>query len=296
MRLLGLVALLVACSSESGTLGGDQVEGGGAAGETGSANSGGSSAKPTAGAAPKGGGAQAGEPGGGASPTDSAGQGGETAAGGAPVGVAGEGGAVSAVGMAGDGGAPVIAGSGGSPLSEDGAAGAGDGGAPVDLPDPCAGTVHWDKSERWAENIAGALRHFAGSLWECRSADYCRFYPGNGEPKGWVAVAECSSGPIKETECQCAAGACCDGCYVRPASYFCGEFVRTAQCLGPAVNQCGGAQDTIDKDWWNLFCDGTASATCSRWGAHTKYSNGDCPAKTGCVESGDQASCQACSG
>lgn len=297
MRLLGLALLLVACSSGTQAGSGDPLETGGAAGEApevhaGSSSLAGSSELPRAGA-----GASAGE--GGASAT-SAGEGGAPSAGSPPA-PAGAGGEAGEGGAGGEGGAPISNGGSGGSVHQGGtstggtsSAGASSGGGTV-VPDPCEGVAHWSPAERWTNYTKGDQRVFGGVLWHCQSTSVCTAYPGHSSSPGWFKDAECKGGPTNEVAaCQCLSGQCCDGCYVRPTSHFCGEVVRTAQCLGPVVNQCGGATDTIDKDWWNLFCDGAESTTCSRWGAHTKYSNGDCPAKTGCVESGDQASCNAC--
>ncbi len=211
---------------------------------------------------------------------------------GGPVAGAGSTGGIGVGGAAGSGGGTQT--DGGSGGAASGAPGAGGvGGAPV--VDPCAGAAHWSATARWSDYAKGDERAFGGFLWHCQSPAECTSYPGKSTSPGWIKDAECAGGPTDEVAaCQCAAGTCCDGCYLRPRSYFCGEFVRTAQCLGSTVNQCGGATDTIDKDYWNLFCDGASAGECTRWGAHTKFSNGDCPSNTGCVEQGDQASCTAC--
>lgn len=302
MRLLGLLLLLIACSS--GTEAGSKaVESGGAAGESATIGAGQGGSTAAAGTAPRAGATgeamTAGEAAGGASATGEGGgsaaqpgagaggepeDGGEAGAGGAPAG-----------GMPTSGGSSGSASQAGSSAAGSGPGGAADsGGGPV-MPDVCDGIPRWSPTERWTDYEQGDQRVFGGVLWHCQAPSVCTAYPGHASSPGWFKDAVCKSGPTNEVAaCQCLTGQCCDGCYVRPSSYFCGEVVRTAQCTGPVVEQCGGARDTIDKDYWNLFCDGAESTTCSRWGAHKKYTNGDCPAKTGCVESGDQASCVAC--
>lgn len=226
---------------------------------------------------------------------------GSSAVGGASGGLGGSGG-----GSAGGGAGP-LAGSGSGGVSGGGAAAggggaAGSGGAAAD---PCEGVAHWSPTDKITDYTTrpnnadgswrGDLRVFGGILWAAQAAQACQTYPGHGDPSGWIKIATCAGGPVDETAaCQCAAGTCCDGCYLRGQSYFCGETVRTSQCLGPVMPQCGVAQKTIDKDYANLFCDGLSAGDCTRWGPHTKYSTGTCPATTGCLESGDQAECAAC--
>lgn len=288
-RLLGLVTLLIACSSGTEDRSSGPSETGGDAGEQPVVHAGASGS--SAGALARAG--TAGEGGGAAS------AGGASTAAGSPAALAGEGGESGEGGEAGAGGASGSSGSthqaGSQAAGSGGAAGnGGSGGGPV-VPDACEGIPHWSPSARWTDYTKGDQRVFGGVLWHCQAPSVCTAYPGHSSSPGWFKDAECKGGPTNEVAaCQCLSGQCCDGCYVRPRSYFCGEFVRTAQCLGPALNQCGGAQETIDKDYWNLFCDGAETATCSRWGAHTKYTSGDCPSQTGCVEQGDQASCSVC--
>lgn len=298
-RLLGLVTLLIACSSGTEAGSGDSSAAGalpiahagvsGAVSRTAGEGGGGANA----GSAPLTAGSPAALAGAGGEP----GEGGESSGGAPSAGAAaGSSGSTNQAGSqaAGNGGAAGNVGSAGT----GGAAGSSTAGAAgtQSAPDPCAGAIHWDKNERWAELVTGTLRHFAGSLWKCQAADYCRFYPGNGEPNGWVAVAECSSGPVKEPECQCTTGTCCDGCYIRPPSYFCGEVVRYARCTGKAPLSCPGSKPDIEGDYWNLFCDGNAPGECTRWGAHTKFAGAGQCGSMGlvCVEQGDQASCAAC--
>jgi hypothetical protein len=173
------------------------------------------------------------------------------------------------------------AGGGAGGLSGGGAGGAGGAGGSGG-PDPCASALHWNPKDRWDDNAVGVRRQFAGKLWECQAADYCRYFPGNGEPNGWAAIAECPSGPATEAACQCEEGACCDGCYFRPSSYFCGEVARSGQCL---------QNGSINLDYWNLFCTGDSTGECTRWGAHTKYGTGPCPDNGLCQETGDLATC-----
>jgi hypothetical protein len=294
LKRLGLGLLLVACSSESGSL----YEGGGGTENGGSpVGASGSKAMVSGGSATAGSPANA-ESGAGGEPTPSVSGGsggGATSGAGGGLSVAGAGGATAGAPSGGGGGSSGSGGqqTAGEPGADEGGSG-GEGGAGSE-PDLCAGKMHWSATERWTDYEQGDQRVFGGVLWHCQSPPDCVTFPGSPVSPGWFKDAECAGGPTGEVAaCQCATGQCCDGCYVRPRSYFCGEVVRTAQCVGPVVNQCGGATDTIDKDWWNLFCDGAESVTCSRWGAHKKYSNGDCPAGTGCVEQGDQASCAAC--
>lgn len=296
MRLLGLVTLLVACSSGTQAGSGDTLEVGGAAGDATEARAGASSVAGSASAQAGAGGSATG-----GDIASAAGEAGASVAGAPPV-LIGVGGEAGEVGAGGEGGAPISNGGSGGSIHQGGTSTAGTGSAGTSgagggtvIPDPCDGIAHWNPSERWTDYVKGDQRVFGGILWHCQSTAVCTAYPGHASSPGWLKDADCKGGPTNEVaECQCLSGQCCDGCYVRPRSHLCGEVVRTAQCLGPVVNQCGGATDTIDKDWWNVFCDGAETTTCSRWGAHTKYTNGDCPAKTGCVESGDQASCNAC--
>lgn len=55
--------------------------------------------------------------------------------------------------------------------------------------------------------------------------------------------------------CECTTGECCDGCHVRPSSYFCGEATR--------ASSCGSQQQYID--FGNLFCDGHSAGRCIRF-------------------------------
>lgn len=70
-----------------------------------------------------------------------------------------------------------------------------------------------------------------------------------------------AAGAPAEPACECAAGACCDGCHIRPRTHFCGNVVRSTTC----------ESGTLISDHWNLFCDGTSAGECTRWGAHTKF-------------------------
>jgi hypothetical protein len=278
--ILGL-ALLVACSSETAGNGSTPPPPvGGSSSEAGSAGS-----DATGGTKLGGGGSGAGMP------SAQAGSGG-VATGGVSSGGGGTGGA--AAGNAGGGNAPLAgAPDGGTSAGDGGSSAAGEGGGPAEAgsggeagaapADPCEGVAHWSATERWTDYTKGALRVFGGVLWKAQAPAGCETYPDYRASDGWIKVIDCAGGPVSETApCQCAAGACCDGCYLRPTSYFCGEVVRTAQCL---------ANNTLDRDYWNLFCAGDDGGACTRWGAHTKYTTGDCPAQTTCTETGDQAAC-----
>jgi hypothetical protein len=302
LKCLGLGMLLVACSSESGLVSSESV--GGVGGERVTAGTSGASASTPAGgtaAASSGAGGSradagdggAGEAGaligggsaGGAHPEEGGAAGSLASAGAGAGGATGNAGATSASGSAG-GGASGSSGSGGAT--------AGAGGSTTQ-PDPCTGERHWDPNQRWTDYEQGDQRVFGGVLWHCQSPSLCTAYPGHSSSPGWFKDAECAGGPTSEVAaCQCTSGQCCDGCYVRPTSHFCGEFVRKTSCYGATVAACGGATKTLDRDYWNLFCDGAESAQCTRWGAHTKYHPLECAAGSGCVEQGDQASCGVC--
>jgi hypothetical protein len=151
-----------------------------------------------------------------------------------------------------------------------GDAGAGGQGGSSSEPDPCESVAHWSPTETWPNYEANARRVFGGILWKCTNATFCQSYPGPASP-GWLEVTECAGGPKNEVAaCQCQAGTCCDGCYFRPTNYFCGEVVRSSSCIN----------NSVDKDYWNLFCSGDTGGDCSRWGAHTKYTTGSCGALT----------------
>lgn len=290
--VLGLWLLAVACSSSTSGNGTSEAEAG-RAGQPESA--GGQEAqggdKPVGGAAAHGGAPSAsGAPAG-------AGGGVSSSAGATSAGTGGDGDAAAGGDAGGEGGSAEVTPAGGS------GAGGGAGGMPVagtsgaagSGPDACKGVAHWSETERWTDYSANDKRVFAGVLWRCQVPDLCPTYPGHSASAGWFKVENCAGGPTNETApCQCAVGACCDGCYLRPRSYLCGEFEKTAQCLGKTVNQCGGGTDSIDHDFWNLFCNGDQAEKCTRWGAHTKFTNGACPFGTGCLEQGDQASCVDC--
>jgi hypothetical protein len=107
------------------------------------------------------------------------------------------------------------------------------------------------------------------------------------------ASADGGAGGEPASDCVCSSGACCDGCHYLPKTHFCGEVVRTAECTGGAAPQCGAATKYVDKDYWNLFCNGDSNE-CTRWGAHTRFVVSTCESAQGCVAVGNQASCQAC--
>jgi len=83
--------------------------------------------------------------------------------------------------------------------------------------------------------------------------------------------------------CVCSSGPCCDGCQYLPASHFCGEVIRSSQCL---------SDGSIDHDYWNLFCSGTDAGACTRWGAHTKFFGYQCGAGLVCSGPAGAASCE----
>ena len=327
LKRLGLGLLLVACSSESQAIGDDEAGGSSGAADTiaigsaartagrgvaGSASGGGmtvgggmtSAAAGATGGASVAGGGQGGSAG--AAVAGSGDQGGSAVVvsagtGGGPIASGGGASAGAAAESAGD------SGSGGMATGGDGAgsAGAAVGGTGGGAPDPCAGVAHWSPTDKITDYTPrppdaegywrGDLRVFGGILWAAQQGWGCQTYPGHDDLSGWLKIDICAGGPVAETAaCQCSAGQCCDGCYLRPSSYFCGEVVRTAQCLGPVVNQCGGATKTLGGDSWSLFCDGETATECTRWGRHVNFPLSDCPRQTGCVENGDQASCVAC--
>ncbi len=164
---------------------------------------------------------------------------------------AAEGGIVAAGGTSPDAGAPVTAGG-----STGGAAASG---APS-----TAGTG--GSSGAVGGSSLGGSAPVAGSAGE------------GGAPEAGAAGAP----PVEV--CECSTGACCDGCHVRPKTFFCGETERAARCTG------GGAR--IERDMWNLFCDGVSAGECTRWGARTRYSDTPCDTGTSCVADGNQARCE----
>lgn len=278
---MGLLLLAVACSSGAvGSGGGDDGEAG-AGGE------------PRAGA------------GAGASSGAVAGKG---SSGGADAsgGLGAEGGGEPALAGAGGGNTQPSAGAGGDPSSsaEAGAGGrahAGDGGGPAPdpdplgnagaggettdpSPDPCEGKTPWDPQASWTEYSQNEQRAFGGVLWRCQNPQFCGTYPGSPSAPGWLKVEDCAGGPTGEVApCQCEEGACCDGCYFRPRSYFCGETSRYQRCT---------ESGSLEHDYWNLFCNGDTGGDCDRWAVHTKYAGGPCGAGASCVEtSNDAAAC-----
>jgi hypothetical protein len=170
------------------------------------------------------------------------------------------------------------------------AGGSGEGGTPAD---PCDGVAHWSPTDKITDytprpadapgDWRGDLRVFGGILWAAQATQFCQTYPGHGDPSGWIKVATCAGGPIDETApCQCAAGACCDGCYLRSKSYSCGEVVRSVRCSPP---------DAEEGDYWSIFCDGISAGDCTRWGAHTKYASGSCASGVPCQSSSVETTC-----
>jgi hypothetical protein len=293
-------------------MGAPAVGGAGVAGLSGSLAAGGSIA---GGMSAGGSAAPAGAASGGAGVGGSLGGGG--AGGGATSGSSGEGGALGESGapggagdsLAGAGGDPTgggSAGSGGSGSSGGGAGGgaggsagtasggqagtAGSGGTGV--PDECEGVPHWSATETWHDYQAGDRRVFGGRAWTCLNPYFCYSYPGSTD--SWAKSNVCAGGLTDEVAaCQCQQGTCCDGCYYRPPTYSCGQGVRTAQCIGAVVPACGAGTKYLDQDYWSLFCGGDTGGECN-WGGHVKYVDSSCGAGTGCLEEGDQASCQAC--
>jgi hypothetical protein len=288
-RWLGLLLIVLGCSSNV------EVPGSAGAGAGGSPSSESGAAGASAEMAGRSSGGTKSSAGAGADAGAAIGGGG-SAGGGASGGSGGEvadasGGADASTGGMPDGagGEPAMGGAAGSP------GGAASGGAGGEVADACDGYTHWSPTEKWTDYQQNDRRVFGGVLWRCQAPQFCVSYPGSSSSPGWFKVEDCAGGPTNEVAaCQCASGTCCDGCYLRPRSHLCGEVVRTAQCVGDAAPECSGAKDGIDKDWWNLFCNGD-STECTRWGAHTKFTNGNCPTKTYCTEQGDQASCNACS-
>jgi hypothetical protein len=284
MRWLIALGLVVAACSGSGSDGASSFAGEGGEAGAGAAPSGGSAAK-------AGGSARAGAPA----------HAGEGDAAGGSGGVNGE---PTSGGAAGSGLDPVAGQGGGEPFTAGGGAGgsgvtagAGAGGdSPDPEPDPCDGVPAWDPAVPYTELVKDELRTLRGQLWKCSSPAFCTTHPGHETAPGWVKVDECAS-PTEggEPACQCEEGACCDGCYFRPRSHFCGEVVRFAECAGNVVPACGGRLEDVRLDYWNLFCGGDTGGDCERWGAHTKDTLSDCGQQSGCVESGNQAACVPCS-
>lgn len=193
-RLLGLVALLVACSGTdvpaaaggaSGASGSESIAPGGVAGASGG----------TAGAAaaPSGGSASAGENSGQAGDSPADGEGGDAGAesntGGTVAGASGQGGGA---GLGGSSGAGADTGGTGGSVASGGASGGGAGGGTDSLTGGSAG--------------AGGTTGGAGAGGSGGAAG------SDGEP------------------CVCSTGTCCDGCHFRPKSYFCGEVSRSQRC------------------------------------------------------------------
>jgi hypothetical protein len=302
MRWLVFGLLLCACSGNtdggltasgwSGSSGGTAplTQAGASAGaEPLAAHAGGSGASASSGSAPT---AAAGRDGAGAT----AGSGGTTGGGGSggalTVVVGGAGASQGGSPASGTGGETQIGGSAGSGGAGESEAG-GEGGAPMITPDPCEGVKHWSPTDKITDytprpsdadgSWQGDLRVFGGILWAAQAASGCQTYPGrNPGYEGWLEIATCAGGPINETAaCQCASGACCDGCYLRPSSYFCGEVVRAVRCSS------GGEEG----DYWDLFCDGLSGGDCKRWGAHSKYANGSCASGVTCQSSSAETAC-----
>lgn len=204
---------------------------------------------------------------------------------------------------AGTGGVPAQAGAtgeaGAAPVEAQGGDGVAGGEAAAGAPaDPCAGVAHWNPTDKITDYTKrpadadsswhGDLRVFGGILWAAQEPGGCQTYPGHSSGhEGWLEIATCAGGPVTETAaCQCAAGSCCDGCYLRGQSYFCGETVRAVRCSAGH----GGVVDS-EGDYWNLFCDGLSAGDCTRWAAHTKFASGVCQSGVTCTSTTDETSC-----
>lgn len=58
--------------------------------------------------------------------------------------------------------------------------------------------------------------------------------------------------------CQCASGACCDGCYFRPNTYVCRDNVLySTSCIGSSV--CPGKGLTFRSQYDSRYCNGYSS-------------------------------------
>jgi hypothetical protein len=109
---------------------------------------------------------------------------------------------------------------------------------------------------------------------------------------GNSAGASGNAGSAGTAPCECAAGACCDGCHYLPKSHFCGEMVRSATCSGTSASLCLSGTTRIERDYWNVFCTGD-STECSRWAIHTRYVSSNCDAGDVCLAA-DTPACQPC--
>ncbi len=124
-------------------------------------------------------------------------------------------------------------------------------------------------TESWTNYEVDEKRVVSGQVWRCKNPMFCHTYPGHPSSNSWFLVGDCHDPNAGGSPaCQCSEGACCDGCYFRPQSHFCGEVARDTMCLGDDVPACTGAKDGIRLDYWNLFCNGDSNQ-CTRWGAHT---------------------------
>lgn len=216
--------------------------------------------------------------------------------GGGDAGATGVGGVGGAVGTSGSGGSAAggaTAGSGGASAGTSGSSGLGGVSGSSSQPDPCEGVKHWSASETWPSYKTDEKRVFGGKLWTCPNPLACYSYPGFAV--GWLEVATCTGGPIAEkAPCQCTAGACCDGCYLRASSYRCDIYVQRAQCSGDPVASCGSGTSYIYRDQANVFCTAD-SPDCTGTRRGTVLPVGaSCPANTGCIEHGDIDTCDPC--
>jgi hypothetical protein len=200
-------------------------------------------------------------------------------------------------GVGGTSGSGGTAGTGGEGGSDGSTAGTGGTGDPDPDPDPCEGVPAWSPTESWTNYEVDEKRVVSGQVWRCKNPMFCHTYPGHQSSNSWILVGDCHDPNAGGSPaCQCSSGTCCDGCYFRPQSHFCGEVPRDSMCSGNAVPACPGAKRRIELDYWNLFCNGDSNQ-CTRWAVHTKYSSQECAVGTVCIDSGGgdlSASCKAC--
>jgi len=288
-KLLALGFLVGACSSVPAKQEELQAGGGDAASDRRAASSAGSgvAASATSSADANSTGGTAGEASAGSVSTAGAGT---TSASGGQITKDGAGGASASGSSAGGAsGTPAQAGATQGGMADGGDSSGGGGGA---ADDPCEGVAHWSPTDKITDytprppdapgDWLGDLRVFGGILWAAQATEWCQTFPGHDGQSGWIEITTCAGGPVAETAaCQCAAGACCDGCYLRGQSYFCGEVVRAVRCTG----------GTEEGDYWNLFCDGLDAGNCTGWGAHTKYAGGSCASGITCQSSSVETAC-----
>lgn len=175
----------------------------------------------------------------------------------------------------------------------------GTGGAPE--PDPCEGVSHWSADERWTDYEVDELRVFGGMLFGAQNPMYCHTYPQVAQAgnTGWAFKGYCASGPVFETPaCQCSAGGCCDGCYLRSRDYFCEEVVASTECSG-ITYECGPGEQAgtyRDEHYEKHYCDGVATA-CVRVEHSSKITSELCTESSKvCRMVGGVATCVPCAG